>query len=182
MVLIDGADVRSYTSESLAKRVAVVPQRAVLFEGTIRENMRLGNENATDEEINRALDIAQARTVAEEKGGLDGKIEQGGRNLSGGQRQRLTVARALVKDADILILDDSASALDYATDAALREAIQNMEGEKTVFIRICTDTCQKLAPGSSIGIIFYVHSLAKCLFHIRLYGCIPHIKGTCKFY
>ncbi len=134
MVLIDGADVRSYTSESLAKRVAVVPQRAVLFEGSIRENMCLGNENATDEEINRALNIAQATAVAEEKGGLDGKLEQGGRNLSGGQRQRLTIARALVKDADILILDDSASALDYATDAALREAIRNMEGERTVFI------------------------------------------------
>ena len=134
MVLIDGADVRSYTSESLAKRVAVVPQRAVLFEGTIRENMRLGNEDATDEEIKRALEVAQAASVAEEKGGLDGRVEQGGRNLSGGQRQRLTIARALVKDADILILDDSASALDYATDAALREAIRNMEGERTVFI------------------------------------------------
>lgn len=134
MVLIDGADVRSYTAESLAKRIAVVPQKAVLFEGTIRENMRLGNETATDEEINRALEIAQASTVAEQKGGLDGRIEQGGKNLSGGQRQRLTIARALVKDADILILDDSASALDYATDASLRKAIRSMEGEKTVFI------------------------------------------------
>lgn len=134
MILIDGADVRSYTAESLAKRIAVVPQRAVLFEGSIRENMQLGNENATDEEITRALAIAQATAVAEEKGGLDGKIEQGGRNLSGGQRQRLTIARAIVKDADIVILDDSASALDYATDAALRDAIRNMEGKRTLFI------------------------------------------------
>ena len=96
--------------------------------------MRWGNENAPDEEINRALTIAQAAGVVADKGGLDARIEQGGKNLSGGQRQRLTIARALVKNPDVLILDDSASALDFATDAALRTAIRNMEGDTTVFI------------------------------------------------
>ena len=129
-----GRDVRAWSSEALRDRIGIVPQKAVLFAGTVRENMRWGNENATDEEINRALEIAQAAGVVADKGGLDARIEQGGKNLSGGQRQRLTIARALVKNPDVLILDDSASALDFATDAALRTAIRNMEGDTTVFI------------------------------------------------
>lgn len=133
-IKIDGSPIKEYKTDALRKKIAVVPQRAVLFAGTIRENMLWGNENATDEEIMRAIEIAQAKNVVADKGGLDGRIEQGGKNLSGGQRQRLTIARALVKNPDILILDDSASALDFATDAALRAAIKNMSGETTVFI------------------------------------------------
>ncbi|MBQ4071256.1 MAG: ABC transporter ATP-binding protein [Clostridia bacterium] len=133
-VKVDGVDVRDYSIEYLRSRIALVPQKAVLFAGTVRDNMRLGNEGATDGEIIEALKVAQALGVAEEKGGLDGYIEQGGRNLSGGQRQRLTIARALVKKPEILILDDSASALDYATDASLRQAIKNMDTGATVLI------------------------------------------------
>ena len=110
-------------------------QKAVLFHGTIRENLLWGNPDATDEQLNRAIEIAQATdVVAGKEGGLDYEIEQNGRNLSGGQKQRLTIARAVVKDPDILILDDSASALDFATDARLRAALRNMQGEKTIFI------------------------------------------------
>jgi len=134
MVLIDGQDVKLYTEEALRKAVAVVPQKAVLFKGSIRDNMKLGNENATDEEIFEALKIAQAESVVLDKGGLDAIIEQGGKNLSGGQKQRLTIARALINKPSILILDDSASALDFATDAKLRSAIRNMAGDTTVFI------------------------------------------------
>ena len=129
-----GRDVREWSSEALRDRIGIVPQKAVLFAGTVRENMLWGNENATDEEINRALNVAQAAGVVADKGGLDARIEQGGKNLSGGQRQRLTIARALVKNPDVLILDDSASALDFATDAALRAAIREIEGDTTVFI------------------------------------------------
>ena len=134
-VRIDGADVRDYPLADLRARVGMVPQQAVLFRGTIRENMRWGNPEATDEDIWRALAIAQARDFVEEReGGLDAVIEQGGRNLSGGQRQRLTIARALVRDPQILILDDSASALDFATDARLRAAIHRETKGMTVFI------------------------------------------------
>ena len=133
-VKINGTDVKEYATSALREKVAVVPQKAVLFAGSVRENMQVGNEGATDEQIMRALEIAQAKGVAEDKGGLDGRIEQGGKNLSGGQKQRLTIARALVKSPEILILDDSASALDFATDAALRMAIKNMDGNTTVFI------------------------------------------------
>ena len=134
-VLIDGVDVREYPLDKLRARIGVVPQQAVLFRGTIRENMRWGRTDATDEEIWRALAIAQAKDFVEEReGGLEAMIEQGGRNLSGGQRQRLTIARALVRDPQILILDDSASALDFATDARLRAAIRRETGGMTVFI------------------------------------------------
>ena len=134
-VRIDGVDVRDYPIADLRARVGMVPQQAVLFRGTIRENMRWGNPEAADEDIWRALAIAQAKDFVEEReGGLDAIIEQGGRNLSGGQRQRLTIARALVREAQILILDDSASALDFATDARLRAAIRRETKGATVFI------------------------------------------------
>ncbi|MGN0254608.1 MAG: ABC transporter ATP-binding protein, partial [Chordicoccus sp.] len=134
-VLVDGVDVRQYPKGALIGKIGVVPQKAMLFAGTVRDNMRWGNENATDDEIWRALETAQAKDVVEGKeGGLDFQIEQSGRNLSGGQKQRLTIARALVKRPEILIMDDSASALDFATDAALRKAVRSFEGNMTTFI------------------------------------------------
>jgi len=130
-----GNDIRSLTKETLNSHVAVVPQKAQLFSGTIRSNLMLGSENVSDEALMRAVRTAQAEeVVAKKAGGLDAIVEQGGRNFSGGQKQRLTIARALVKDPDILILDDSASALDMATDAALRKAIKDLPGDMTVFI------------------------------------------------
>lgn len=134
-VRIDGRDVKSYEMEALREKVGVVLQRAVLFRGTIRENLLWGRKDASDEELWEALAGAQAKEFVEAKeGGLDAPVAQEGRNLSGGQRQRLTIARALVGKPEILILDDSASALDYATEAALRTAIRELPGETTVFI------------------------------------------------
>ena len=134
-VLIDGRDVREYSLQELRYKVGVVPQKAVLFKGTLRENMQWGKKDATDEEIYRALDMAQAREFVDSKEkGLELFIEQGGKNLSGGQRQRLTIARALVKQPEILIMDDSASALDFATDASLRRAIRGGTKGMTVFL------------------------------------------------
>ncbi len=134
-VLVDGKDVKDYSLSGLREKVGVVPQKAVLFKGSLRENMRWGKTDATDQEIYKALDTAQAREFVDTKGqGLDLMIEQGGKNLSGGQRQRLTIARALVRNPEILIMDDSASALDFATDAALRKAIKENTGEMTVFL------------------------------------------------
>ncbi len=134
-VLIDGTDVRDMEPEKLRSKIGMVLQKAVLFRGTIRENLFWGNEGATDEEIWQALETAQAKEFVEQKeAGLDTMIEQEGRNLSGGQRQRLSIARALVRKPEILILDDSSSALDYATDLKLRQAIKALPGDMTVFI------------------------------------------------
>ena len=134
-VLVSGKNVKDYSLEELRRKVGMVLQKAVLFKGTIRENLRWGKEDATEEELLRALDISQAREFVDTKdGGLDAPVAQGGKNLSGGQKQRLTIARALVRNPEILILDDSASALDFATDARLRKAIKEMEDGPTVFI------------------------------------------------
>ncbi len=131
-VYVDGKDVKSIPAVELREKVGVVPQKAVLFKGTIRSNLLWGNGEATDEELLSAVELAQATDVIESKGGLDGEVAQEGKNFSGGQRQRLTIARALVKKPEILILDDSSSALDYATDAHLRAALKTLDC--TVFI------------------------------------------------
>lgn len=134
-VLIQGTDVREYPLVQLREKVGIVQQKAVLFHGTIAENLRWGNADATEEELWKAIELAQAADVVKGKeDGLNHMVEQAGRNLSGGQRQRLTIARALVKNPDILILDDSASALDFATDAKLRSALKSIAGDRTIFI------------------------------------------------
>ena len=134
-VYVDGRNVCTYGLTELRDKIGVVPQKSVLFAGTIRSNMQWGKPDATDEEIFAALEIAQAKDVVSKKEkGLDTEVEQGGKNFSGGQRQRLTIARALVKQPEILILDDSSSALDFATDAALRMAIGSMKHKPTLFI------------------------------------------------
>lgn len=133
-VLVGGSNVNDIPLEKLRERIAAVPQKAVLFKGTVRSNMLWGNPDASDEDIIKSLEIAQAADFIAEKQGLDTPVEQGGRNFSGGQRQRLSVARALMKKSDILILDDSSSALDYATDAAMRRAIAENQGDTAVFI------------------------------------------------
>ena len=134
-VLIDDVEVRDYDMTALRRQIGIVPQKSVLFQGTIRQNLLWGKDDATDEELWEALRIAQAREVVKSKEGeLDAEVTQGGANFSGGQRQRLAIARAMVRKPAILILDDSASALDYATDADLRQAIRNMENAPTTFI------------------------------------------------
>ena len=176
-VKVEGRDVREYTLEDLRSRIGMVLQKAVLFKGTIRENMRWGNENATDEEIMQALEIAQAKEFVDKKeGGLDFLVEQGGKNLSGGQRQRLTIARAIVKKPDILILDDSASALDFATDAALRKAIREMPGNPTVFIVsqraasiMYADKIIVLDDGQVVGMGTHEELLAGCEVYQEIY-------------
>lgn len=134
-VFVNGRDVKTYDTKELRKMIGIVPQKAVLFYGSIRENLLWGNEDATDEEIEQAIEISQAKEFLDTKEGrLEFKILQGGKNLSGGQRQRLTIARAIVRKPQILILDDSASALDFATDAKLRRAIREMAEDTTVFV------------------------------------------------
>lgn len=169
-VYMDGQDVRLWPLEALRSRIGVVPQKAVLFKGSLRENMRWGKQDATDEEIYQALQIAQAEEFVTSKGqGLDLQIDQNGKNLSGGQRQRLTIARALVRQPEILIMDDSASALDFATDAKLRKAIREGTKDMTVFIVSQRATTVKnadqiivLDDGAVAGIGAHRELLASC--------------------
>ena len=176
-VLVDGVDVRDYPLGQLRDKIGVVMQKAVLFKGTIRENLLWGNENASEEELWDALRTAQAEEfVMKKEGKLEEMIEQEGRNLSGGQKQRLSIARALVKKPEILILDDSASALDYATDAALRKSIREMPGETTVFIvsqrassLLHADTIIVLDDGAVAGMGKHEELLEKCEVYQEIY-------------
>lgn len=176
-VKVDGVDVKEYDLTALRDKIGVVMQKAVLFHGTIRENLKWGNENASDEELWEALRTAQAKEfVLQKKDQLDEMIEQEGRNLSGGQRQRLSIARALVKKPEILILDDSASALDYATDAALRRSLKEMPGETTVFIvsqrassLMHADTIIVLDDGNVAGMGTHEELLKNCEVYQEIY-------------
>ncbi len=175
-VFVNGLDVKAMDPAALRQKIGIVPQKAVLFKGTIRENLQWGNENASDAEIMRAVHIAQAEDVVAAKGGLDAMIEQGGRNLSGGQRQRLTIARALVRRPEILILDDSSSALDFATDAALRKALREMDGRPTVFIvsqRTSSiqhaDQIVVLDDGKAVGVGRHEELLETCSVYREIY-------------
>ena len=177
-VLVDGIDVKDYEVDSLRSKIGVVPQKAVLFMGSIRDNIRWGKDSASDQEIYEALEAAQAKGIVEGKeGGLDYIIEQGGRNLSGGQKQRLTIARALVRKPEILILDDSASALDFATDAALRKAIREIQDKPTVFIvsqRTSSiqhaDKIIVLEDGSIAGIGTHAQLMESCQVYKEIYA------------
>lgn len=175
-VRLFGRDVSDYSEDFITDTVGVVPQKAVLFKGTIRDNMKIGRADATDEEILSAVKTAQAENVIADKGGLDGIIEQDGKNLSGGQRQRLTIARALVKKPKVLILDDSASALDFATDAALRRAIREDVKGATVFIVsqrtssiMHADKIVVLEEGRAVGIGTHAELLSTCEVYREIY-------------
>ena len=175
-VYVDGVNVKAYSPVQLREKVGIVLQKAVLFKGTIKENMLWGNGNATDEDIENALTTAQAKDVVASKSkGINEMLEQGGKNLSGGQRQRLTIARALVKKPEILILDDSASALDYATDAKLRQALKNLNNT-TVFIVsqrtssiMSADKIIVLDDGEIAGIGTHEQLLASCKVYNEIY-------------
>ena len=188
-VLLDGTDVRDYSFAALRKLVKIVPQKAVLFHGSIRENMQWGQEDATDEEIMAAIELAQAsEVVAGKEGGLDFVLEQGGRNLSGGQRQRLTIARALLGHPAVLILDDSASALDYATDLRLRRAIAGMQNAPTTFIvsqRAASlrhaDSIVVLDDGEMVGHGTHEQLLENCTVYQEIYySQFPEEEGKNK--
>lgn len=176
-VRVDGVDVKEYRYQTLRDKIGIVPQKSVLFTGTIRSNMQWGKKDATDEEIMKALEIAQAKEfVLQKDGGLDAEVAQGGKNFSGGQRQRLAIARAIVKHPKILILDDSASALDYATDAALRKAIREMEDPPTLFIvsqrtasMMHADQILVLEDGEAAGLGTHEELLKTCEVYKEIY-------------
>ena len=176
-VRVEGIDVKEYPLAQLREKIGVVPQKSVLFQGTIAENLRWGNENASDEELWKAIGLAQATDVVLGKeDGLDHMVEQGGRNLSGGQRQRLTIARALVKNPDILILDDSASALDFATDAKLRAALATIAEDRIIFIVsqrtsaiAHADQIIVLDDGMSVGMGTHAELLENCEVYREIY-------------
>ena len=176
-VLLDGRDLRQWPMEELRAQVGMVPQKALLFSGTIRDNLRWGSENATDEALWQALETAQAADFVREKPGqLDEMLEQGGKNLSGGQRQRLTIARALVRRPRVLVLDDSASALDFATDAALRKALHRLPGAPTVFIvsqRAASlrhaDQILVLDEGKAVGLGTHAQLMENCPVYQEIY-------------
>lgn len=176
-VLVGGVNVKDMPVSELRSKIGVVPQKAVLFKGSIRENMLWGNENASDDDIMEAVTAAQALDVIKAKGGLDCEIEQGGKNLSGGQRQRLTIARALVRKPEILILDDSASALDFATDAALRRSLRELDYSPAVFIvsqRTSSiqhaDKIIVLDDGNAVGIGTHAELLENCEVYREIYN------------
>lgn len=174
---IDGIDVKDYAVDDLRNKIGVVMQRAVLFKGTIRENLKWGNPDASDADLMEALETAQAAEVVQGKeNGLDAEVAQGGKNFSGGQKQRLTIARALVRKPEILILDDSASALDYATDAALRKAIRDMKNSPTLFIVsqraasiLYADKIIVLDDGKVAGIGTHTELLESCPVYQEIY-------------
>ena len=176
-VTIDGVDVREYRMDALREKIGIVPQKAVLFHGTIRDNMRWGKNDATDDEINEALTIAQAKEIVDGKeNGLDTVVAQGGKNFSGGQKQRLTIARALVRKPEILILDDSASALDYLTDKRLRDAIASMDNPPTTIIvsqrTASVMNCDKIVvldDGHVVGIGSHDNLLKHCEAYREIY-------------
>lgn len=174
-VRIDGHDVREAgTQKYLREKIAVVPQKARLFKGTIKENLLWGKANATDEELMNAARIAQAEDIIREKGGLDAEIEQGGKNLSGGQKQRLTIARAIVREPDILILDDSSSALDYATDAALRAQIKTLNTTTFIVSQRASsvkdaDKIVVLDDGKAVGIGTHAELMQNCETYREIY-------------
>lgn len=176
-VFYRGADLRQYDVEALRKRMGIVPQKAVLFRGTVRDNLKWGNQNATDEELWQALKAAQAEDfIRKKERGLDEPVEQGGRNFSGGQRQRLTIARALVRKPEILILDDSASALDYATEASLRTALKQLDFQPTAFIvsqrasSVChADLILVLDDGEVVGMGTHEELISTCGVYQEIY-------------
>ena len=175
-VAVDGLDVRAYRGDDLQRKVGYVPQKAVLFRGSIRDNMRWGKADATDEEIVDAITRAQGADILGAKGSLDAAVVEGGKNFSGGQRQRLTIARALVRKPEILILDDSASALDYATDARLRATIRNTENPPTTFIVsqraasvMHADKIIVLDDGAAVGIGRHEELLESCPVYREIY-------------
>ena len=176
-VKVGGVNVKDMDVEQLREKIGVVPQKAVLFHGTIRENMQWGVTNASDDDIMEAIEAAQGLDVIKAKGGLECEIEQGGKNLSGGQRQRLTIARALVKKPEILILDDSASALDFATDAALRKSLRELDYPPTVFIvsqRTSSiqhaDRIIVLDDGAAVGIGTHDELMKSCSVYQEIYN------------
>lgn len=176
-VYVDGKNVKSYSTAELREKIGIVLQKAVLFKGTIRDNLLWGNKNATEQQLVQALEIAQAAdVVASKKNGLDEVIEQGGKNLSGGQKQRLTIARALVKQPEILILDDSASALDYATDARLRKAVKGLKNTTVIIVSqrtlsiMSADKIIVMDDGKIVGIGTHSQLLDSCSIYQEIYS------------